>query len=303
MPEYETKRAVNGISFSISAGEMVGFIGPNGAGKSTTVKMLSGILVPSSGKVTVKGMDPFKDRKKYVSQIGVVFGQRTQLWWDLPAVDTFDLLKEVYKIPDKVYKANMEEFRELLGLDEFLHRPARQLSLGQRMRADIAAAMLHEPDILFFDEPTIGLDIIAKERIREFIKRMNKEKGITMLFTTHDMQDIEKICERIMVIDHGKIVCDSQVSDVRQLYGTERKLSVQFSQSYDQIDIPRVQTVHEGGNQKSFIFKNNEIKVSELITQLTNNYDVQDLTVQEPEIETIIKKIYEEGAHDYESVS
>lgn len=303
MPEYQKKRAVNGISFSISEGEMVGFIGPNGAGKSTTVKILSGVLKPTSGKVIVNGMDPFRNRKKYVSQIGVVFGQRTQLWWDLPAEDTFDLLKTIYKIPDATFKKNMDMFSEMLDLHEFLHQPVRQLSLGQRMRADIAAAMIHEPAILFFDEPTIGLDIVAKERIREFIRRMNQEKGITMLFTTHDMQDIEKTCERMIVIDRGDIVCDSKVDEIRQFSDSERKLTVKFGRQYNRIELPGAQMIKEAGNTKTFQFRTNEVKIPELIAELMSRYEVLDLTVQETDIESIIKQIYEGGAPAYESVS
>jgi len=194
--EYTTKLAVNNVSFSIQPGELVGYIGPNGAGKSTTIKMLTGILVPSGGEVRVRGLVPYEKRVENARQIGVVFGQRTQLWWDLPTIESFELLQHIYKVPAEKYARNMARFKELLGLDEFIQTPVRQLSLGQRMRADLAAALLHDPEILYLDEPTIGLDVVAKEKIREFIKEINRERSVTVLRTTPDMRDMEKICER-----------------------------------------------------------------------------------------------------------
>lgn len=295
IPEYKIKRAVDNIGFSIEKGEMVGFIGPNGAGKSTTVKMLTGILVPTSGSISIGGLSPYKDRKKNAFRVGAVFGQRTQLWWDLPVEDTFDLLKYVYKIPNKTYKENMELFCNMLGLSEFLHQPARQLSLGQRMRADIAAAMMHNPEIIFFDEPTIGLDIVAKEKIREFIRFVNKEKGTTMLFTTHDMTDIEKTCRRMIIIDNGKIIYDGTVEQIKDRYGKSRTLVVEFSRNYSQIKVPGAEVVKEEDNKKWFRFMKDELQVSRLISELTEKYDIVDLTVQEPEIESIIREVYEGG--------
>lgn len=295
IPEYKIKRAVDNIGFSIEKGEMVGFIGPNGAGKSTTVKMLTGILVPTSGSISIGGLSPYRDRKKNAFRVGAVFGQRTQLWWDLPVEDTFDLLKYVYKIPNDIYKENMEMFCDMLGLNEFLQQPARQLSLGQRMRADIAAAMLHNPEIIFFDEPTIGLDIVAKERIREFIRFVNAEKGTTMLFTTHDMTDIEKTCQRMIIIDTGTIIYDGTVEQIKGRYGKSRTLVVEFSQDYKGIKIPGVEIVKEEGSKKWFTYMKNDIKVSRLISELTEKFEIVDLTVQEPEIEGIIREVYEGG--------
>jgi ABC-2 type transport system ATP-binding protein len=295
IPEYKIKRAVDNMSFSIGKGEMVGFIGPNGAGKSTTVKMLTGILVPTSGNISIGGLSPYKDRKKNAFRVGAVFGQRTQLWWDLPVEDTFDLLKYVYKIPAKTYKENMELFCHMLGLNEFLHQPARQLSLGQRMRADIAAAMMHNPEIIFFDEPTIGLDIVAKEKIREFIRFINRERGTTMLFTTHDMTDIEKTCQRMIIIDDGKIIYDGTVEQIKDRYGKSRTLEVEFSRNYSGIKIPGAHIIKEEDNKKWFSFMKNELQVSRLISELTEKYDVVDLTVKEPEIESIIREVYEGG--------
>jgi ABC-2 type transport system ATP-binding protein len=295
IPEFKIKRAVNEISFSIEKGEMVGFIGPNGAGKSTTVKMLTGILVPTSGSINIGGLSPHKDRKIHASRIGVVFGQRTQLWWDLPVADTFDLLKYIYGIPEKVFKENMKLFNSLLGLEEFLLQPVRQLSLGQRMRADIAAALLHDPEIIFFDEPTIGLDVVAKEKIREFIRCVNREKGVTMLFTTHDMADIEKTCQRMIIIDEGKIIYNGTVEQIKRKYGKDRILVVEFSEKYNIPSIPGVQIEEENDNKKRFIFRKDEIQVSTLISELTQKYSILDLTVKEPEIEGIVREIYKGG--------
>ena len=206
VPKYTEKRAVDGIDFEIKKGEAVGFIGANGAGKSTTIKMLSGILYPDSGEIEALGYIPYKNRKKYVSNIGVVFGQKSQLSWDLPVIDSFELLKHIYKIPENLYKENLKKFTEMLDMESFIEQPVRQLSLGQRMRADIVAALLHSPELVFFDEPTIGLDVVAKERIREFIRYINKEQKVTMIFTTHDMKDIEETCGRMLLIDKGKLL-------------------------------------------------------------------------------------------------
>lgn len=295
VPEYKIKRAVNNINFNIEKGEMVGFIGPNGAGKSTTVKMLTGILVPTSGAISIGGLSPYKDRKKNASRIGAVFGQRTQLWWDLPAVDTFDLLRYIYRIPENVYKRNMELFNDMLGLGEFITQPVRQLSLGQRMRADIAASLLHNPEIIFFDEPTIGLDVVAKEKIREFIKYINKENRITMLFTTHDMQDIEKTCQRMIIIDEGIIIYDGTVDQIKRQYGKNRILEVEFNEIYGDIKIAGVEIIESKDNKKWFKFQRDEIQVSNLISGLTKDYNVADLTIKEPEIEGIIREIYGRG--------
>ncbi len=302
VPEYQLKRAVDDISFSINKGEMVGFIGPNGAGKSTTVKMLTGILVPTSGSITIDGLCPYKERKRNAMRLGVVFGQRTQLWWDLPVIDTFELLKYIYKISDDRYKKNMELFNELLEINSFISQPVRQLSLGQRMRADIAAALLHDPEIIFFDEPTIGLDVIAKEKVREFIRYINKEKGTTMLLTTHDMQDIEKTCQRMIIIDQGITIYDGTVEEIKEKYGTSRTLQVDFSENVEKIDIPGIQVIEDKGNKKRFKFSKDEIQISGLINELTQKYSIVDLTVQEPEIEGIIREIYQGGIKFDESL-
>ena len=304
VPEYKIKRAVDNISFEIQKGDMVGFIGPNGAGKSTTIKMLTGILSPSSGTISIGGLSPYKDRKKNASRIGAVFGQRTQLWWDLPVIDTFELLKYIYKIPEKRYKENMDMFNIMLGLNEFISQPVRQLSLGQRMRADIAASLIHDPEIVFFDEPTIGLDVVAKEKIREFIKCVNKEKNITMLFTTHDMLDIEKTCKRMIIIDMGVIIYDGTADQIKNRYGKDRTLVVEFNQLYRDIELPiSVELADQQSNKKWLRFNKDEVQVSDLIAELTSKYGILDLTIKEPEIESIIREIYEGGINIGEEIS
>ena len=302
VPEYKMKRAVDNISFSIEKGEMVGFIGPNGAGKSTTVKMLTGILVPTSGSISIGGLSPHKDRKRNAMRLGVVFGQRSQLWWDLPVVDTFELLKYIYKVPEKTYQHNMSLFNDLLEINEFISQPVRQLSLGQRMRADIAAALLHDPEIIFFDEPTIGLDVIAKEKVREFIRFINKEKGTTMLFTTHDMQDIEKTCRRMIIIDEGTTIYDGTVEHIKESFGTSRTLVVDFAENIGELGISGVEVVDQKDRRKWLKFQKDEVQISNLIFELTQKYGIVDFTVQEPEIEAIIREIYQGGIKFDESL-
>lgn len=292
--EYIQKVAVQDISFSIAPGEMVGYIGPNGAGKSTTIKMLTGILVPSSGEIRVNGIVPYRERQKNARQIGVVFGQRTQLWWDLPTIDSFELLRQVYQIPEQNYRKNMETFTEILGLEDFLYTPVRQLSLGQRMRADIAASLLHDPAILFLDEPTIGLDVVAKDRMRKFIREINKERGVTVILTTHDMSDIEKLCKRMILIDKGKIMYDGELAKIKELFGADRILTIDFEG-----DVPfqekGVQLIRAEGNRKWLRFNREEISTAQLLAEIGKKYEIKDLIVQEPEIDYIIRKIYERG--------
>ncbi|RKJ42180.1 ATP-binding cassette domain-containing protein [Acutalibacter sp. 1XD8-33] len=214
--EYEYIHALDGVSFSIGDGEMVGYIGPNGAGKSSTIKILSGILTPDGGECRINGRVPWKDRVKHVREIGVVFGQRSQLWWDVPVADSFDLLKEIYAVPASTYHKNVDELTELLNLQDLLRTPTRQLSLGQRMRCEIAASLLHSPKILFLDEPTIGLDAVSKLAVRDFIKRLNQERHTTVILTTHDMQDIEALASRILLIGKGRILLDGDLSDIHR---------------------------------------------------------------------------------------
>lgn len=282
----ETKKAVDDISFSIKKGEIVGFIGPNGAGKSTTIKMLSGILYPDEGSIEINGFIPYKQRKEYVKNIGVVFGQKTQLNWDLPLIESFELLKYIYKIPQETYEENIAKFTELLDMEGFIRQPVRQLSLGQRMRGDIVAALLHYPEIVFFDEPTIGLDVVAKEKIREFIRYMNEKEHTTMIFTTHDMQDIEKVCNRLIIIDKGKKIYDGSVAEIRNRYASSKSVEVLL----------------ENGEKETYTFDVNETPMSQVMEKLFSQYSVKDISICEPEIDGIIRDIYEGGIEVHESV-
>lgn len=292
VPKYEIKQAVNNLSFNIEKGEMVGFIGPNGAGKSSTIKMLSGILCPDRGSISVNGYIPYKQRKAYVGNIGVVFGQKSQLQWDLPVIDSFELLRAIYRIPQDKYKRNLERFTEMLDMKGFINQPVRQLSLGQRMRSDIVASLLHSPDIVFFDEPTIGVDVIGKETIRSFIRQLNEEDKVTMIFTTHDMQDIEQTCNRIIIIDKGSLMYDGSLHDIRSKYGTARRLIAEFNEETKVSPIENVDIGEMKDRKISFSFDNNIVDVNKLMHEILDNYNVRDITVAEPEIESIIQKMY-----------
>lgn len=292
--ERRVVRAVDDISFHIGRGEVVGYLGPNGAGKSTTIKMLTGLLVPSDGLLEVNGYVPWRQREAYVAGIGAVFGQRTTLWWDLPVVDSLNLLRHVYRVPAERFKANLAEFRRLLELDEFIESPVRSLSLGQRMRADLCAAMLHDPALLFLDEPTIGLDVVAKERIRQFISHIHQERGTTVLLTTHDLQDVEKLCERVMIIDHGQLLFDGGLAHLLERFGGKRELVVDLAESYDQIVVDGAEVVAFDGVRATLQFERNAISASELIGRLSARYRIRDLSVREPEIETTIRRIYQD---------
>ena len=293
--EYRTVRAVNDVSFTIDAGELVGYLGPNGAGKSTTIKMLTGILVPSSGQVRVAGRVPWQQRVEHARGIGVVFGQRTNLWWDLPVIESLDLLRYVYRVPEERYARNLAEFRELLGLSDFINTPVRSLSLGQRMRADLAGALLHDPQIIFLDEPTIGLDVVAKERIRQFIKTINRERGVTVILTTHDLGDVQKLCERVMMIDRGQLLFDGSPNDLLVRFGGERELVVDFAEDSIDFSIDGAQVVQRDGRRVTYRFARGEISASELIQRLSARYRIEDLSVQEPQIEDTVRRIYEQG--------
>ena len=292
VPKFEIKKAVKDLSFTIEKGEMVGFIGPNGAGKSSTIKMLSGILCPDSGSISVAGYIPYKQRKAYVGNIGVVFGQKSQLQWDLPVIDSFELLRAIYRIPEEKYKRNLERFTEMLDMKSFINQPVRQLSLGQRMRSDIVASLLHSPEIVFFDEPTIGVDIIGKETIRSFIKELNEQDKVTMIFTTHDMQDIEQTCKRIIIIDKGSLMYDGSLQEIRSRYGTTRRLIAEFNEETAVAPIKNVVIEDLKDRKVSFTFDNNVVDVNKLMHEVLEKYSVHDVTVAEPEIENIIQKIY-----------
>lgn len=296
--EQDQRRAVDDLSFQIEAGEVVGYVGPNGAGKSTTIKMLTGILVPSSGDVTVSGLVPWRQRRELASRIGVVFGQRTQLWWDLPLIESLELLRHVYRIPQERFKHNLAQFREILELDPFLATPVRQLSLGQRMRGDLAAALLHDPPILYLDEPTIGLDVVAKARIREFLVRVNREQGVTVLLTTHDMADIEQLCRRMMIIDHGRLLYDGALDAVRDRFGVERTLVVDLAPEdagSGALEVPGASQMRADGPRRWLRFRRDDTTAAALIAAVTSAYRIHDLTLEEPAIEDIVRRIYEEG--------
>lgn len=293
--ETFTKVAVDGISFSIEPGELVGYIGPNGAGKSTTIKILTGILVPTAGRVEVRGLVPYEKRVENARRIGVVFGQRTQLWWDLPTIESFELLGHIYRIPPDRYRSNLNLFRDLLAMDEFLQTPVRQLSLGQRMRADLAAALLHDPDILYLDEPPIGLDVVAKEKIRGFIKEINRERGVTIILTTHDMSDIEKLCQRMILIDHGRVVYDGGVADIKSRFGRHRILVADLEGAPQNVEIEGAEVVRRQNGRVWLRFNREELSASALIARVSERYNISDLTVEEPEIEGIVSRIYQEG--------
>ncbi len=287
----EEVRAVDGLSFEIARGEMVGYIGPNGAGKSTTVKMLTGILVPTAGRLSVAGLDPSKDRVRLTRRIGVVFGQRTTLWWDLPLRDSFELLRRIYRIDDARYRANLAEFCELLDLTGLLDTPVRQLSLGQRMRGDIAAALLHDPEILYLDEPTIGLDVVSKGRLREFLRRVNQERKVTLLLTTHDLQDIEQLCSRVMVIDHGSLVYDGSLPGLHALGSSTRTLVVDLVDATEPIEVPGASVRKVEGPRQWLSFPA-DASAAPVVAAVAAAYDVADLSIQEPAIEDVIRTLY-----------
>jgi len=293
--EHSIVKAVDGISFDVDEGQIVGYVGPNGAGKSTTIKMLTGILVPTSGEINVGGLVPYKNRKENARRMGVVFGQRTQLWWDLPVIESFQLLRRIYRVSLDRYRENIDMFNDLLNIGEFINTPVRKLSLGQRMRCDLAAALLHDPPTLYLDEPTIGLDVVAKQRIRSFLTDMNRERKTTIILTTHDLSDVEKLCRRMMIIDHGKIIYDGTVDEIKRLYGKKRRLVVDLTEDYHEIAVPGVETIQRENHRAWLQFDRDKISASELIAQITQKYDIIDLTLEEPEIETIVAKIYEDG--------
>ncbi|PLR96053.1 ABC transporter ATP-binding protein [Bacillus sp. T33-2] len=305
--KYEIKQAVKGVNFSIEQGETVGYIGANGAGKSTTIKMLTGILTPTSGKVTVNGLVPYENRQKNAKNIGAVFGQRTQLFWDIPVRESFNLLKHIYEIPKDQYQDTLQTFTEVLNLEPLLGIPVRQLSLGQKMRCELAAAFLHRPSVVYLDEPTIGLDIAVKVKIRKFIKEMNERWGTTVLLTTHDMQDIEEICDRIIIIDEGTIVYDGGLEAIKHQFGQKRVIHFELSEETP-FELPqslkgRVEMLpnSEDDTKVSLAFDDEQVKSSLVISEMLNVYEIQDLAIADPKIETIVEQLYnkqeQEGEH------
>jgi ABC-2 type transport system ATP-binding protein len=293
--ERREVRAVDGVSFRIEPGELVGYVGPNGAGKSTTVKMLTGILVPSGGRISVAGLDPSRRRIQLARRIGVVFGQRVQLWWDLPLRDSFELLRHIYRVPHDRWRANLDRFSEVLELEPFLETPVRQLSLGQRMRGELTAAMLHDPEILFLDEPTIGLDVVAKVRVREFLAEVNRERGVTVLLTTHDLADIERLCSRLLIIDHGRVIYDGTIEQLIARYGEERTLVVDLEEPAPPLDVDGARVVRVEGQRQWLRFRRDELTAAQLTAAVASRVALVDLAVEEPDIEEVVRKIYVEG--------
>ncbi|MFF0218804.1 ABC transporter ATP-binding protein [Streptomyces vinaceus] len=291
--EKRQVRAVDGISFEVARGEVVGYIGPNGAGKSTTIKMLTGILTPSGGRLRVAGIDPARERMRLAHRIGVVFGQRTTLWWDLPLKDSYGLMRRMYRIPEARFKANLERCVDRLDLAELLDVPVRQLSLGQRMRGDIAAALLHDPDVLYLDEPTIGLDVVSKAKVRAFLRQLNAELGTTVLLTTHDLQDIEQLCERVMVIDHGRLMYDGALAGLHAMGegGGERTLVVDLERELPEISVAGARVVKVDGPRQWLAFPAGA-SAAPLVAEVASRYPLLDLSVREPDIEDVIARMY-----------
>ena len=291
--KYKYIKAIQDISFSIKKGEIVGYIGPNGAGKSTTIKVLSGILVPDSGNVVIDKKVPWKDRKKYVSKIGVVFGQRSQLWWDVPAIDTFNLLKDIYKLDDKEYQKTLNELIELLNLKDIINIPVRQLSLGNRMKCEIAASLIHKPKILFLDEPTIGLDAISKKIVREFIKKINKKNNVTVILTTHDMADIEALAKRIILIGKGQILYDGSLTKLKNQYDNLRKIKIMTKDKLE-LDLDCVVDKQRIENGIQFIIDIRKTEISEFVKLVSSKISIIDIEIDSGNIDELIVKMYEE---------
>lgn len=298
--EYTVNKAVDNMNFQIGEGEVVGYIGSNGAGKSTTIKMMTGILTPTSGKVTVNGITPYENREKNAKNIGVVFGQKTQLWWDLPISETFSLLKDIYDISDNDFEERMNFFKKVLGLEEFFLNPVRTLSLGQRMRADLAAALIHNPKVIYLDEPTIGLDVVVKESVRKAIKEINKKYGTTIILTTHDLNDIEELCNRIIIIDKGKKIYDGEIEGVKEKYGYLTTVEIQvkeninldkFNEFADMKKDEEFNLLYK--DNKLFIsFNKNKISSADIIGRTMKKLNVIDFSIKETSIEDIVKKMY-----------
>jgi ABC-2 type transport system ATP-binding protein len=301
---YKVLQAVKDISFQVKEGEMVGYIGENGAGKSTSIKMLTGILTPTSGGVTVNGMNPHKEREKFVRTIGVVFGQRSQLWWDIAVQESFRLLKKVYHVSDEEYKEHMDHVIETLDIAELLDKPVRKLSLGQRMRCELAAALIHKPSLLFLDEPTIGLDVLVKMKIRRFLKEMNEKYKTTVLLTTHDLSDIEALCERVIMLDEGSIIYDGSLQKLRSNWAEGKQIQFEFSRKVIEEELTNMSvnigagwTQGERENVWVASVEDNEKVISQLISTIVSHYQIRDIHIKEASTEEIIRNIYEEGIH------
>jgi ABC-2 type transport system ATP-binding protein len=293
--ERVSVRAVDGVSFCIEAGEMIGYIGPNGAGKSTTIKMLTGVLVPTSGSVRVAGLDPSRQWAALARHMGVVFGQRRQLWWDLPLQDSFELLRFMYRVPAERYRRNHDRLVEMLDLGACLPVPVRQLSLGQLMRGEVAAALLHDPEVVFLDEPTIGLDVVSKARLLEFLTEINRERQVTVLLTTHDIADVERLCERMLIIDHGRVIYDGGVSSIRDHFGGERVLIVDLESAQPPLRIDGAEVEKVEGTRQWLRFRRADVSAAHVVAEVAERAPLVDLSLEEPAIEEIVRRIYLEG--------
>ena len=286
-------QALKNVSFDVEEGDIVGYIGPNGAGKSTTIKIMSGILNPTSGECKIMGYTPWTERKKYVKNIGVVFGQRTQLWWDVPISDSFELLKDIYKLSDEEYNETLAELDEKLNLKELLNRPLRQLSLGQKMKCELAAALLHKPKILFLDEPTIGLDAITKLAVRDFVKEINKKWGTTVILTTHDMTDIEALTNKIILIGRGQILYNGTFTEIKEKYGNQKIINVDFKQDYEKIEVPGYEVVSHTKNIATLRNKSNTLfHATDFVNAISKNYEIEDFEVNTIGVDEILAKLY-----------
>ncbi|MBP5378123.1 MAG: ATP-binding cassette domain-containing protein [Ruminococcus sp.] len=298
--DYKTVKAVDNISMSIQQGEIVGYLGPNGAGKSTTIKMMTGVLEPTSGEILVGGNVPYENRTRNAQEIGVVFGQRSQLWWALPLVESFRLLKDIYQIPDEKYESIIKLYRSLVDIEPLLHKPVRQMSLGQRTLSDILAAFLHDPKIVFLDEPTIGLDVAMKSRIRTLIHALNKEKNTTVILTTHDMGDVDALCKRIVIIDKGKMLYDNDIEHLKGFFGSYRTLKIRIEGDlkeqamHIQKELPEF-SVSADDEWISVLVDEDKAKVIDVLGKLQHSYNIRDMQLEEISTEEVIKKIYEEG--------
>ena len=302
--DYNYVKAVNDISLHIDKGEIVGYLGPNGAGKSTTIKMMTGILSPSSGKILISGTEPYENRRKHAQNIGVVFGQRSQLWWSLPVIESYRVLKEIYKIDDEAYNRNLKLFEDLVDIKSLYGKPVRQLSLGQRMLCEVIAAFLHDPKVVFLDEPTIGLDVSIKDKIRGIIKHLNEEKKTTIVLTSHDTSDIEALCERAVIIDKGTLIFDNTIENLKQMFGRYRTLKVSTSDQSNQKDIiskllekqftKEEYTIgEEEGNMLSIVINEQKVPLTKVLNYLLTNLEIKDVQIEDVGVESVIKKIYE----------
>jgi ABC-2 type transport system ATP-binding protein len=284
--------AVDGVSFTVGAGEMVGYLGPNGAGKSTTIKMITGILTPSGGRVETLGLSPVRQRTDLARRIGVVFGQRTQLWWDLPLADSFELLHHVYRTGRRRHGENVDAFVDQLDMGPFLATPVRQLSLGQRMRGELTAALLHDPELVVLDEPTIGLDVVSKQAVRDFLVALNRDRGTTVLLTTHDLDDVERLCERMMIIDHGRVIHDGGVAEFKAAYGTHRTVVVDLVEPAPPLEVTAAKVTAVDGPRQWLSFDRRETTAAQVVSRIVALAAVHDLSIEEPQIEDLVRRVY-----------